>query len=65
MQRGPAEVRTPNTAKSDRLQYDCVIAQQYSFATVSLCLHFRKENFEACFKIVTISHFLFFLIAKP
>jgi hypothetical protein len=60
MQRGPAEVQIPNTVKTDRPQYDRVIAQQYSSATASLCLHFRKESFVARFKIVIISHFLFF-----
>jgi hypothetical protein len=52
------ESKFQNTPEPDRVQHDrtasCVIAQQYSSATfVSLCFHYRKENFNSYFNNVT------------
>jgi len=52
------ESKFQNTQEPDPVQHDrttsCVIAQKYSSATfVSLCFHYRKENFSPYFKNVT------------
>jgi len=66
IQGSPVKNPNPSTLESDRPQRDrpgiCVIAQQYSSATLSLRCHCHKKKFEASFKNV-ISSILLFVVS--